>query len=83
MLLDQPMALFSECLHAPPSLASDLFRRLIETYLALGDAAGAAEVASWMRDEAKVGPCPHATRSIEFVDRIKAAVKERDAGSKI
>lgn len=67
---------------SPNVLPADLFRRLIETYLALGDAAGAAEVASWMRDEAKVDLARTPQEASEFVDRIKAAVKERDAGQR-
>ncbi|SPO21778.1 uncharacterized protein UTRI_01268_B [Ustilago trichophora] len=63
----------------PNVLPADLFRRLIETYLALGDALGAAEVASWMRDEAKVDIARTPQETSEFVSRIKAAVLEREA----
>ncbi|KAJ1034307.1 hypothetical protein NDA18_001169 [Ustilago nuda] len=62
---------------SPNVLPADLYRRLIETYLAIGDACGAAEVASWMRDEAKVDMARTPAEASEFVDRIKAAVLER------
>ena len=63
----------------PNALPARWFRRLIETYLALGDAAGAAEVASWMRDEAKVDLPPTPDEATEFVTRIKAAVLNSEA----
>nr|CDI52038.1 putative protein [Melanopsichium pennsylvanicum 4] len=61
----------------PNVISADLFRRLIETYLALGDACGAAEVACWMRDEAKIDIARTSQETIDFVSRIKAAVMER------
>uniref|UniRef100_V5EVM4 Uncharacterized protein n=2 Tax=Kalmanozyma brasiliensis (strain GHG001) TaxID=1365824 RepID=V5EVM4_KALBG len=60
-------------------LPADLFRRIIEAYLTLGDVSGAAEVASWMRDEAKVDLGRNGEETTEFVDRIKAAVLKREA----
>lgn len=61
----------------PPNvLPADLFCRLIETYLALGDVSGAAEVASWMRDEAKIDLGRLGEDTAHFVSRIKAAVLE-------
>ncbi|SPO22590.1 uncharacterized protein UTRI_01268 [Ustilago trichophora] len=66
-------------IRVPNVLPADLFRRLIETYLALGDVLGAAEVASWMRDEARVDIARTPQEASEFVSRIKAAVLEREA----
>ncbi|TKY85070.1 hypothetical protein EX895_006150 [Sporisorium graminicola] len=64
----------------PPNvLPSFLFCRLIETYLALGDVSGAAEVASWMRDEAKLNLGLKGQGGKDFVSRIKAAVQARQA----
>ncbi|SJX61179.1 uncharacterized protein SRS1_12401 [Sporisorium reilianum f. sp. reilianum] len=65
----------------PPNvLPAYLFCRLIESYLALGDASGAAEVASWMRDEAKLNLVGGTGQGSEdFVRRIKAAVQDRQA----
>ncbi|KAJ9477627.1 hypothetical protein PHBOTO_001192 [Pseudozyma hubeiensis] len=59
---------------SPNVLPADLFCRLIETYLALGDVSGAAEVASWMRDEAKIDLGRIGEDTAKFVSRIKAAV---------
>lgn len=62
---------------SPNILPADLFCRIIEAYLALGDVSGAAEVASWMRDEAKVDLGRSGQETVEFVDRIKAAIAAR------
>ncbi|GAC97164.1 hypothetical protein PHSY_004749 [Pseudozyma hubeiensis SY62] len=61
---------------SPNVLPADLFCRLTETYLALGDVSGAAEVASWMRDEAKIDLGRLGEDTAHFVSRIKAAVLE-------
>lgn len=66
---------------SPNVLPPALFHRLIETYLALEDVAGAAEVASWMRDEAKVDLANTPQEATEFIDRVKAAVIERNMDS--
>ncbi|CDR99159.1 hypothetical protein [Sporisorium scitamineum] len=62
----------------PNVLSPYLFCRLIETYLALGDVSGAAEVASWMRDEAKLN-LGRSGQGARIVRRIKAAVQDRQA----
>lgn len=66
---------------SPNVLPAHLYRRLIETYLVLGDGLGAAEVAAWMRDEANLDLAGTPHEASEFVDRIKVAVLTHQAGS--
>lgn len=63
----------------PNVLPAELFRRLIEAYLSLADVEGAAEIASWMRDEANVAAGKTPQEAEDFVDRVKAAVLRIEA----
>ncbi|ETS61050.1 hypothetical protein PaG_04988 [Moesziomyces aphidis] len=71
--LQQPRA------SSPNVLPAILYRRLMEAYLALADAAGAAEVAAWMRDEAGMDIAESQRAATTFVSRIKAAVRDRES----
>ncbi|KAI3487482.1 hypothetical protein L1887_48586 [Cichorium endivia] len=64
---------------SPNVLPAILYRRLMEAYLALADAAGAAEVAAWMRDEAGMEIAESQRAATTFVSRIKAAVRDRES----
>ncbi len=71
--LQQPRA------SSPNVLPAILYRRLMEAYLVLADAEGAAEVAAWMRDEAGMEIAESRHVANVFVSRIKAAVRDRES----
>lgn len=64
---------------SPNVLPPELFRRLMEAYLKLGDVSGAAETASWMRDEANIDLGRTEEEAADFANHIKAAILEQQA----
>lgn len=75
--LDRADTSIPELQRQPNVLPSDLFCLILEAYVAWGDNQGAAEVAAWMRDEARAD-MGQTTREIDdFVRRTMAALNQQ------